>query len=263
MTLVPYKCYNTPNKTTNIHGKAATPIAMVKYICYHWGKLKALPHFVNHAPCNNLCVVMQCFSVYTQAHVQRKTASPVQETVQRVENTRQQPSPDITKQQMVEVVEDVSEEERVPGTPQWNYSDEEYEEDFEEDLEDSDDNKEAEEQSSSSIEQDVLQAIAAENLDVYHAKATLPSAPSPPSHFSPAHKVDFSFAKSTSASPVPISATATKKVLSRARELLELVELDTLSFTLFELQPLSEYDVYMRNYGCSDTRQVSVVEVWL
>ena len=191
---------------------------------------------------------------------QRTAALPVERIVQHVEERSQQLSPDIKKQQMVEVIEDMSEEERVPGSPQWNYSDEEYEEDFEEDLEESDHSEEAERQSSSSIEQDVLQAIAAENMDVSPARASLPSAPSPPSHFSPSHKVDFSSAKSTSAAAVPISATTRKKVLSRARELLELVELDTLSFTLFELQPLSEYDVYMRNYGCSDRRQVRVGE---
>lgn len=157
---------------------------------------------------------------------------------------------------MVEVTEDVDEEERVRSFPQWNYSDEEFEEDFEEDL-DSDHYEKAEEVPSSPIEQDVLQAIAAENQDLSHAQAALPSAPSPPSHFSPAHKVDFSFRQMASRSPVRISAIANKRVQSRARELLELVELDTLSFTLLELQPLSEYDVYMRNYGCSGTRQVS------
>ena len=35
-----------------------------------------------------------------------------------------------------------------------------------------------------------------------------------------------------------------------------MIELDVVTFDLFELQPLSEYEVYMRSFGTAGTRQV-------
>lgn len=35
-----------------------------------------------------------------------------------------------------------------------------------------------------------------------------------------------------------------------------MIELDVVTFDLFELRPLSEYELYMRSFGLSGTRQV-------
>lgn len=48
-------------------------------------------------------------------------------------------------------------------------------------------------------------------------------------------------------------ATATAK--KRGEELLDMIQLDTVNFTLFELPPVP-YEVYMKIYGCSNTLQV-------
>lgn len=48
-------------------------------------------------------------------------------------------------------------------------------------------------------------------------------------------------------------ATATAK--KRGEELLDMIRLDTVNFTLFELAPVP-YEVYMKIYGCSNTLQV-------
>lgn len=48
-------------------------------------------------------------------------------------------------------------------------------------------------------------------------------------------------------------ATATAK--KRGEELLDMIQLDTVNFTLLELAPVP-YEVYMKIYGCSNTLQV-------
>ncbi|PNF20002.1 hypothetical protein B7P43_G08647, partial [Cryptotermes secundus] len=50
-------------------------------------------------------------------------------------------------------------------------------------------------------------------------------------------------------------ATATAK--KRGEELLDMIRLDTVNFTLFELTPVP-YEVYMKIYGCSNTLQAHV-----
>ena len=41
------------------------------------------------------------------------------------------------------------------------------------------------------------------------------------------------------------------------QELLSLIELDIVAIDLFELHPLSEYELYMRKFGAEGSRQVS------
>ncbi len=36
-----------------------------------------------------------------------------------------------------------------------------------------------------------------------------------------------------------------------------MIELDTITIDLFELPPMSEYEVYIKNFGRSDNRQAS------
>ena len=48
-----------------------------------------------------------------------------------------------------------------------------------------------------------------------------------------------------------------RKIRTRARELSNMIETDVLSLDILELQPLTEYDVYMRSYGDNNTCQVT------
>jgi hypothetical protein len=50
------------------------------------------------------------------------------------------------------------------------------------------------------------------------------------------------------------------KTSKRARDLLEMIELDTVTFDMMDLPPVKEYELYIRSYGRSDTRQVRDVE---
>ena len=42
------------------------------------------------------------------------------------------------------------------------------------------------------------------------------------------------------------------------QELLSLIELDIVSFTMFDLPPLSEYDLYVKKFGSNVSRQMAV-----
>ncbi len=35
-----------------------------------------------------------------------------------------------------------------------------------------------------------------------------------------------------------------------------MIDLDVVAYDMFDLQPLSEYELYIRNFGSEDTRQV-------
>ena len=51
-------------------------------------------------------------------------------------------------------------------------------------------------------------------------------------------------------------ASRTKK---RGQELMHLIDLDVAAFDVFELPPLKEYELYIKNFGRSDTKQVSAL----
>lgn len=36
-----------------------------------------------------------------------------------------------------------------------------------------------------------------------------------------------------------------------------MIDLDVVAYDMFDLQPLSEYELYIKNFGSEDTRQVS------
>lgn len=45
---------------------------------------------------------------------------------------------------------------------------------------------------------------------------------------------------------------------SLLQELLGLIELDVIGYDMFDLPPMSEYEIYMRSFGQRDARQVAV-----
>ncbi|XP_065920672.1 cytoplasmic dynein 2 intermediate chain 1-like isoform X2 [Dysidea avara] len=122
----------------------------------------------------------------------------------------------------------------------------------------------------------VLQAIEAENQQLVVSEETTPSAllqASPDTTTgSPAHKSDESATPSVSSTKLhtsrsivnfvaakqqAISKKAAAKTKKRGEELLRLIELDIVVFNILDMPPLSEYELYMRNFGSEDTRQVS------
>ena len=42
----------------------------------------------------------------------------------------------------------------------------------------------------------------------------------------------------------------------RGQELMKLIELDVVNYDLFEMAPVKEYELYIKSFGRSDTKQV-------
>ena len=45
----------------------------------------------------------------------------------------------------------------------------------------------------------------------------------------------------------------------RGKELMKLIELDVVGFDLFDMAPVKEYELYIKSFGRSNTKQVSCI----
>lgn len=78
-------------------------------------------------------------------------------------------------------------------------------------------------------------------------------------HSSPAVKPSGrSFINFVSAKQRVMNQTMASKTRRRAEDLSSLIELDTAHYDMFDLPPVREYELYMRNFGRSNTKQVSI-----
>ena len=69
------------------------------------------------------------------------------------------------------------------------------------------------------------------------------------------------FINFVSAKQRKINQKASSKAKRRGQELLKIIDLDFVSFDMFDLPPVKEYELYMRSFGRSDTKQVGFI--WL
>jgi hypothetical protein len=53
-----------------------------------------------------------------------------------------------------------------------------------------------------------------------------------------------------------VSRKTASKTMQRGHDLLKMLELDFASFDIMDMPPVNEYDLYIRAFGSSDTRQV-------
>ncbi|XP_078377920.1 cytoplasmic dynein 2 intermediate chain 1-like isoform X2 [Oculina patagonica] len=149
----------------------------------------------------------------------------------------------------------------------YDYDDDDFE-DYDEDFEDDADEEGDEEEASLDVQdhsgmQELLQAIHAENQD---ARASSREGREDSEDLSePSSKEKL---RPTTASRGRINFVAAKqkqitdKVASRTRrrgqELMHLIDLDVAVFDIFDLPPLNEYELYIKNFGRSDTKQAYV-----
>ena len=191
---------------------------------------------------------------------------------------------------MIEALKSKEEEEE----PDYNYDEEEfddYDDDFESEVEEDDDDEMNEFSSGSYDDSDsyidsespqgddaendkglseaerlqIREAMVLENSRVGSSSpAMLPSSPAnTPIPGSPANEVrekakqkrsarglDFASAQKTQAANKALSKTA-----QRGNDLMRLIEMDTIYFDLFELKPQTEYELFMRSFGRSETHQ--------
>lgn len=53
-----------------------------------------------------------------------------------------------------------------------------------------------------------------------------------------------------------VSRKTASKTMQRGKDLLKMLELDFASFDIMDMPPVNEYDLYIRAFGSSNTRQV-------
>jgi hypothetical protein len=145
--------------------------------------------------------------------------------------------------QMEEVTSNIQEE--------IHYSDEEFEDDYEDDFEETSDK--SDEVPSLTDINNIMQAIDNENVSVVSTSSvgTIPSAP-PLVAAALSPRSNISFTSSVSAIK---AKEMNKKIKTRGDELGNMIERDILCINLLELEPLTEYDLYMRSFGTDNTSQ--------
>ena len=56
-----------------------------------------------------------------------------------------------------------------------------------------------------------------------------------------------------------MTSHAASKAARRGRELLQIIELDKAAYDMFDMPPVREYDMYIRSFGRTNSRQVGLV----
>lgn len=147
----------------------------------------------------------------------------------------------------------------------YHYDDDDFE-DYDEDFEDDDDNEEggdADGDDETSIDVQLLEALNAENegartsssegrelINEVHRKTNKENVkPMSTTH----GRINFVAAKQKQ-----ISDKVASRTRRRGQELMHLIDLDVAAFDIFDLPPLNEYELYIKNFGRSDTKQAYV-----
>ncbi len=65
------------------------------------------------------------------------------------------------------------------------------------------------------------------------------------------------FINFVSAKQRQISSSAASKARRRGNELLQMIEMDTTGYEIFDMPPIKEYDMYIRSYGGLNSQQVN------
>jgi hypothetical protein len=68
-----------------------------------------------------------------------------------------------------------------------------------------------------------------------------------------------SFINFVSAKRRTLTNKAASKLQGRAKDLLEIIELETIGHSLFEHKPTKEYDIFIQSFGQSNATQASSV----
>ena len=66
------------------------------------------------------------------------------------------------------------------------------------------------------------------------------------------------FINFVSAKQRQMSKKAMGKAAQRGYELQQMIEFDVTEYDIFDMPPVTEYTIYMRSFGSSNTRQVSM-----
>ncbi|XP_006815867.1 cytoplasmic dynein 2 intermediate chain 1-like [Saccoglossus kowalevskii] len=146
----------------------------------------------------------------------------------------------------------------------YNYDDDDFE-DYDDDFEDDDGDDGAPTRILSAQEremEELRRALAEENTSSkrrqYDRDDYASQSPSSDTYRPRTGRGGRSFVNFVAATQRVISDKVSSKTKKRGKELMRLIDLDIASFDMFDLPPLKEYELYIKNFGRSDTRQAYV-----
>ncbi|XP_067686428.1 cytoplasmic dynein 2 intermediate chain 1-like isoform X2 [Haliotis asinina] len=163
------------------------------------------------------------------------------------------------------VQDPVSEQEE--NGDEYNYDDEEfedYDDDFEPDDDDDDDDDDERPQQPGSEMDDLLKAMDEENTRLVngsrHSNRSDSTDASEERYKEPAPKVNRgrTFIDFVSAKQVALNATTASRTRKRGTDLQKMIELDIARYDMFDLPPVREYEMYIRSFGRSNTKQAYI-----
>ncbi|KAH9514333.1 WD repeat-containing protein 60 [Bulinus truncatus] len=159
------------------------------------------------------------------------------------------------------------------GDDDYNYEEdfEDYDDDFEDDNDEDDDEKISPQRGKRGEMEEVLRALDEENNRVASSSSQRSNWSESTDHsddHSKDHKTGHTepsksskprtFINFVSAKQRVLDHTVAGKVWKRFEDLSKLIELDVSKFDMFDLPPVKEYDLYIRSFGRSDTKQAYV-----
>ncbi|XP_048236481.1 cytoplasmic dynein 2 intermediate chain 1-like isoform X3 [Haliotis rufescens] len=146
---------------------------------------------------------------------------------------------------------------------EYNYDDEDFE-DYDDDFEADDDDTNDRPQQPGSEMDELLKAMDEENTRLAngsrHSNRSDSTDASEERYTEPAPKVNRgrTFIDFVSAKQVALNSTTASRTRKRGTDLQKMIELDVARYDMFDLPPVKEYEMYIRSFGRSNTKQAYI-----
>ncbi|KAJ8036082.1 WD repeat-containing protein 60 [Holothuria leucospilota] len=167
-----------------------------------------------------------------------------------------------SKEKIEDEIEEHNDEDQEAGANDYEDDFEDYEDDFEDEEADEDapeyDSKEENDIDESTLTE-LRRAMEAENqASSQSGRASYSQEHSSAGSTRPATSTKRTFINFVAAKQRQISNTVAERTKKRGQVLMKLIELDTVTFDLFDMPPVKDYERFIQFFGRSDSRQVAV-----
>ncbi|XP_065184765.1 cytoplasmic dynein 2 intermediate chain 1-like isoform X2 [Sycon ciliatum] len=159
----------------------------------------------------------------------------------------------------VEEAKDDEDEDEIEDEYQYDDDFEDYDEDFEPYVEPAEEEEEIDVTPSQEV-LEISRAMQAENQRILDSrtKSKVDSTAVSSNRAAARHRAGGKFMDFAAAQKKQVNAAVAQRTRRRGEDLAQLIELDSVGFDLFELAPQSEYELYMKRFGKSNTTQVAI-----
>ncbi|XP_072043878.1 LOW QUALITY PROTEIN: cytoplasmic dynein 2 intermediate chain 1-like [Amphiura filiformis] len=200
-----------------------------------------------------------------QNHRTRRDSKYDEDTGESVRHRSEDQSRSEEKEEDVE--DEIQQGNEENGDDEYGYEDdfEDYDDDFEDDDEDEEsEDKDKDEEDSvatrqTSAELDAIRrAMASENQAMHSGRKSKDTNSSGNSSRATTAKSSRSFINFVAAKQRQINSQVTEHSRKRGKDLMSLIELDVVGFDMFDMAPVREYELYIKSFGRSNTKQAFV-----